>query len=131
MRRIRQTAPPSEMVAPGVRATAKDSLSAAQGGPAPSWEPSWEPFPVDPPDRPGFQWNRTPVLPHRMDSPGPSRTALGDLRNRRLGVRVAPGALPESLSVAGGLAASGFVRLGRRHAEGPILGSHSEIDTLI
>ena len=40
------------------------------------------------------------AFPCRMDSHGPLRTPLGDLRIRRLGVRVAPGAPRKSLAVA-------------------------------
>jgi hypothetical protein len=44
-------------------------------------------------DGAGLQWNPKPPVPARMDTPGPPWTPLGDLRIRRLGVRVAPGAL--------------------------------------
>ena len=47
----------------------------------------------------GRPWTRKPVVPGRVDACGHSRSALGDLRIRRLGVRVAPGALSETPAV--------------------------------
>jgi hypothetical protein len=59
------------------------------------WEPSWEPFSVDSYGRPWTPVTRKLVVPAPVDTPGRPWTPLGDLGLRRLGVRVAPGALQQ------------------------------------
>jgi hypothetical protein len=58
--------------------------------------PFREPCPVDSCRRPWTPVDSEPVVPACVDSCGHPWTRLGDLRIRRLGVRVAPGALRET-----------------------------------
>jgi hypothetical protein len=98
MRRILQPAPPYQMAAPGVLATA---LVGAKLGAILCGRRRMR---VDS----GGLGN-----PHFQTDDGCERprTRLGDLRVRRLGVRVAPGALRNPLAVAGGFACPGSRQL--------------------
>jgi len=86
----------------GLDAPVAGQTSGSQVGSHPAWIAV---------DGGGPGWSRRPATPGRMDSCGCLRTPLGDLRIRRLGVRVTPGALGKPLVDGGLLPVSGGRRL--------------------
>ncbi len=71
----------------------------------------------------GRRWTQNRSVPACVDECGPPRTPLGDLRNRRLGIRVPPG-VPQKPCVSCGFAAfeASRRRTGERSWE-PFLGA--------